>query len=259
MTGQFVPVTAIGGYNFFVGNNAQADGKTVWASKEALEKLGVSEELPPLDNQSRYMKAALGDILNNPARFAGLILKKAYYLLNAYEISSNMDIYYAISDTSPMLAVLALFSFGILLPLSVIGCLFGKYDRQATIPIFLLVILFALVLVAFFITARFRSPLIPILCIFTALGVSAIWSERRNLLTSGRPMLLTLVFFFALCNARIFGVADPRDNIEINLRQAFAFHDRQRIDSCRKILGYILAVDPQSKPAIYLYRQLPEK
>ena len=95
VTGQFVPVTAIGGYNFFVGNNAQADGKTVWASKEALEKLDVSEELPPLDNQSRYLNAALGDILNNPARFAGLILKKTYYLLNAYEISSNTDIYYA--------------------------------------------------------------------------------------------------------------------------------------------------------------------
>ena len=259
VTGQFVPVTAIGGYNFFVGNNAQADGKTVWASKEALEKLGVSEELPPLDNQSRYMKAALGDILNNPARFAGLILKKAYYLLNAYEISSNTDIYYVISDTSPMLAVLALFSFGIFLPLSVIGCLFGKYDRRAAIPVFLFVIPFALVLLAFFITARFRSPLIPILCVFAALGASAIWSERKNLLTSGRTMLLTLVFFFALCNTQFFGVADPRDNLEINLRQAFAFHGRQRMDSCRKMLGHVLAVDPQSKPATYLCRQLPEK
>jgi 4-amino-4-deoxy-L-arabinose transferase-like glycosyltransferase len=259
MSGQFVPVTAIGGYNFFVGNNAQADGKTVWTSKEALEKLGVSENLLPLDNQSRFMKAAFEDILKNPARFIGLILKKTYYLLNAYEISSNVDIYYLISDTSPLLAILALFSFGILLPLAVIGCLFGQYDRRAAVPVFLFAIPFALVLLAFFITSRFRSPLIPILCVFASLGAAAIWSERKNLLTSGRRMLLTLAFFLVLCNTRFFGVTDPRDNLEINLRQAFAFYGRQRIDSCRKILEYVLAVDPQSKPAIYLYRQLPEK
>lgn len=258
MTGQVIPITAIGGYNFFVGNNAHADGKTVWASKDALNKLGVPEDLPPLENQSRYMKAALGDILKNPARFAGLILKKAYYLLNAYEISSNTDIYYVISDTSPMLAVLALFSFGILLPLAVVGIVFGKYSRRAAIPVFLFMIPFALVLLAFFITARFRAPLIPMLCVFATLGVSTIWSERKKLLTSGRTMLLTFVFFLVFCNTQFFGVADPRDNQEINLRQAFAFHSRQRTESCRKMLRHVLAVDPQSKIAAYLLQLLPE-
>ena len=73
MTGQFIPVTAIGGYNFFVGNNADADGKTVWASKKALRKLGVPDDLPPLENQSSYMTAALRDISENPARFSGLV------------------------------------------------------------------------------------------------------------------------------------------------------------------------------------------
>jgi 4-amino-4-deoxy-L-arabinose transferase-like glycosyltransferase len=258
MTGQIIPVTAIGGYNFFVGNNAQADGKTVWASKEALNGLGVSEDLPPLENQSRYMKAALGDILKNPARFAGLMLKKAYYLLNAYEISSNTDIYYVISDTSAMLAVLALFSSGILLPLAVVGFVFGKYDRRAAIPVFLFVIPFALVLLAFFITARFRSPLIPILCVFAALGASTIWNERKCLLTSGRAMLMTLVFLLVFCNTQFFGVADPRDNLDLNLQQAFAFHGQQRMESCGKMLRHVLAVDPQSEPAMYLWRQLPE-
>lgn len=259
MTGQVIPITAIGGYNFFVGNNAHADGKTVWASKDALNKLGVPENLPPLENQSRYMKAALGDILKNPARFAGLILKKVYYLLNAYEISSNTDIYYVISDTSPMLAVLALFSFGILLPLAVVGIVFGKYSRRAAIPVFLFVIPFALVLLAFFITARFRAPLIPMLCVFAALGAATVWSERNNLQTSGRTMLLTLVFLLVFCNTQFFGVADPRDNQELNLQQAFAFHGQQRIESCRKMLQHVLAVDPESKPALYLLRQLPEK
>ena len=258
MTGEIIPVTAIGGYNFFVGNNAQADGKTVWASKEALIELGVSEDLPPLENQSRYMKAAIGDIVKNPAQFVGLILKKAYYLLNAYEISSNTDIYYVISDTSQMLAVLALFSFGILLPLAMVGIAFGKYDRRAAVPVFLFVIPFALVLLAFFITARFRSPLIPVLCVFAALGASRIWSERKILLTSGRLMLLTFVFFLVFCNTQLFGVTDPRDNLDLNLQQAFAFHGQQRMESCWKMLRHVLSVDPQSEPAAYLLRQLPE-
>ena len=257
MSGEFIPVTAIGGYNFYVGNNAQADGKTVWASKDALIELGVPEDAPPLENQSRYMKAALDDIAKDPARFAGLILKKAYYLLNAYEISSNSDIYYVISDTSPLLAVLALFSFGILLPLAVVGIVFGKYDRRAAMPVFLFVIPFALLLLTFFINARFRAPLIPILCVFAALGASAIWSERRSLLMSGRAMLLTFVFFLVFCNTQFFGVADPRDNLELNLQQAFAFHGRQKMESCRKMVGHVLAVEPQSQPAAYLLGHLP--
>lgn len=258
MSGQFIPVTAIGGYNFFVGNNATADGKTVWASKGALYELAVPEDLSPLENQSRYMEAALEDIAEHPARFAGLILKKAYYLLNAYEISSNLDIYYIISDTSPMLAVLALLSFGILLPLAVVGLVFGKYDRRAAAPVFLFVVPFALVLLGFFITARFRSPLIPLLCVFAVLGATAIRDERRSLLTGGRTMLLLFLFLLVFCNTHFFGVADPRDNLEINLQQAFAFQGRQKTDACRKILKRVLTVDPRSVPAIYLWQQLPE-
>ncbi len=258
MTGQFIPVTAIGGYNFFVGNNAQADGKTVWASEKALRELGVPENASPLENQSRYMNAALDDIKADPARFAGLILKKAYYLFNAYEISSNSDMYYVISDTSPLLAVLALFSFGILLPLAVVGIAFGKYDRRAAAPVFLFALPFALLLLAFFINARFRSPLIPILCVFAAAGAASLWNERKNLLKGGRAMLLTFVFFLAFCNTQFFGIADPRDNLDINLQQAFAFHSQQKIKSCEKMLAYVLTVDPQSEPAMHLLRQLPE-
>jgi 4-amino-4-deoxy-L-arabinose transferase-like glycosyltransferase len=258
MTGEFIPVTAIGGYNFFVGNNSHADGKTVWASKEALEKLGVSENLPPLENQSRYMKATLHDIAEHPARFAGLMVKKVYYLLNAHEISSNTDIYYVISDTSPMLAVLALFSSGILLPLAFVGIVFGKYDRRAAIPVFLFVIPFVLILLAFFVNARFRSPLIPVLCVFAALGAMRIWSERMTLLKSGRVVMLTFVFFLALCNTKFFGVTDQRDNVEVNLQQGYAFYGQQRMESCWKILHHVLYVDPTSQPAIYLLQRLPE-
>ena len=256
-TGQIIPITAIGGYNFFVGNNAHADGKTVWASWNALNQLHVSETLSPLENQTKYIKATLGDIQDHPARAAGLILKKAYYLLNAYEIPSNMDLYYVISDTSPLLAVLALFSFGILLPLAVVGLVFGKYDRHAAVPVFLFEIPFALVLLAFFITARFRAPLIPILCVFAALGASTIWGMRSNLLTKGRTIWLTFVFFLLFCNTQFFGVADARDNQDLNLQQALAFYGRQRTESCRKMLNRVLAVDPQSKPALYLLQQLP--
>ncbi|MEI8243837.1 MAG: glycosyltransferase family 39 protein [bacterium] len=257
MCGQFIPVTAIGGYNFFVGNNAQADGKTVWASAAALKALAVPVDLPPLENQSRYLKAAFGDIRKDPARFAGLLAKKAYYLINAHEIASNTDVYCVIAETSPMLAVLALLSFGILLPFAVVGVMFGNYDRRAAVPVFLFIIPFALVLLAFFVNARFRAPMIPFCCVFAALGAAAIWRERNNLLAGGRTLLLTLVLFLVLCNTRFFGVADPRDNLELYLHHAVAFHGRQRTESCRNMLVRVLDVDPQSKPAIYLWRQLP--
>jgi len=257
LTRSFVPITAIGGYNLFVGNNAQSDGKTVWASEKALTDLNISPDLPPLENQRRYVAAATGYIKSNPAQFLKLVVKKAYYLVNSFEISDNVDVYYAISATSLLLAVLAGVSFGLLLPLALVGVVFGRYDRRSAVPVHLFLVTFTAVLLLFFVNSRFRTPLIPFLCVFAVLGAETLWKERKTIFR--RPAVIAfLAFFLLLSNSRLFNVANPRDTVEMNLRQAHAFFYQQKYESCRNMLGYILTVAPDSQTARALCAKLPD-
>jgi hypothetical protein len=258
LTKSFIPISAIGGYNLFVGNNAQSDGKTVWASEKALDQLKVAPDLPPLENQRRYTGAVLDFVKSEPLSFLKLLAKKAYYLANAHEISDNVDIYYSISATSLLLAVLACVSFGLLLPLAVVGLIFGRYERRGAAPVLIFLAVGAGTLLFFFINSRFRAPLLPCLGIFAVLGVETLWRERRELVK--RPARLTV---FAVClllsNSRLFGVTDPRDTLELNLRQAHAFYFKQKFNSCRQLLAHILAVAPESALARSLAAKLPPK
>ncbi|MBN1270475.1 MAG: glycosyltransferase family 39 protein [Kiritimatiellae bacterium] len=257
VTGRFIPITAIGGYNLFVGNNAESDGKTVWASTRTLTELKVSDKGDPLDNQALYTRAVREWARSNPGAFLKLAVKKTYYLASSYEIPSNIDIYYAISATSFVLALLALLSFGILFPLAVTGILFARDRRGKAGPAVLFLAVLSATIVLFFVNARFRAPLLPFLCVYAAAGAEALWRARLRLHKEGLPMLVVLALLLAVSNSRLFGVADPRDTIEVNTRQAYAFFVKGRYQAARTMAENVLFIDPQAEMARALCKQLP--
>jgi len=252
----FIPITAIGGYNLFIGNNAASDGKTVWASQEALKKVDVDAHLPPLENQRRYIDATFRSIRAHPVQFTGLLFKKIFYLFNAYEISSNIDIYYAISWTSAWLPFLAFISFGLLLPLAWVGGLFGSYDRRSAWPSHIFVIMLSLVLVGFFINARYRIPLIPFLCIYAVSGVDVLYRRRRTLIGRDWKILLLLFVSLLISNLSLLGVSDPKDVLEIDSRQAYAFYEGERIKACNDLVSHVLTIGPDAEITKILLREL---
>src|SRR5207249_3702445 len=107
--------------------------------------------------------------------------KKLYLLLAGNEIPRNQEIYPA-RAYSPVLRALLwkvpglAFPFGLLLPLAVVGLAVGSSRAPWLAAI---VGAYALAILAFFITARYRVPLVPFLLVFAAEGVRWFLRDAR--------------------------------------------------------------------------------
>jgi Flp pilus assembly protein TadD len=158
--GEPVLISFNGGINLFLGNNPDYD-RTVAIRPDREWKKLTSEParagVVRYDAQSSYFVGKVRDYLvDDPAGFTRLQLKKARLLLGGDEILRNHSIYAFRSD-SPILAAtlwklgFLAFPWGLLIPLGVVGLVF----RGRRAPLLATVVLvYALVVIAFFITAR---------------------------------------------------------------------------------------------------------
>ena len=175
--GEFIPISWNAGINLYIGNNPRYD-ETV-AIRPDLQwrhfvqeprRAGIQGAGPA---SSYFVQKALGYAVSDPIGFARLQLKKVTLLLEGNEIPRNQDIYPARSD-SPVLRVLLwkipglAFPFGLLMPLGIVGL--AVQGRRAPL-LGWIVLSYAAAILAFFITARYRVPLVPYLAIFGAAGV----------------------------------------------------------------------------------------
>ena len=188
--GDPVLIASQGGVNFYIGNNAQADGYTAllpgfghtWqysdAEYEAGKALGKKTgEIKPSAVSDYYYDKALKFIFKNPGAFAKLIIKKLYLFWNSFQISNNNNLYF-LTDYIGMKA-LPLFLFAIIGPLGFIGTILCFFkDRKYWLFPFLIFGYMATV-VAFFITARFRLPLVPLLAIMSAVSIEELYQSIR--------------------------------------------------------------------------------
>jgi len=202
MGGGLVPVASQGGVNFWIGNNPRADGKTAMAPAhladsgsamsvyedsvrknaelEAERRLG--RRLKPSEVSGYWFGQAARFIKREPVAWLKLTVKKAYFLINGYELPSNRDMYSA-REWSPVMKVLLwkkplAFPFGLLAPLALAGLLYGwrspKTDPAVQRLIIIYIVLYGAGVVAFFVTGRHRLPLAPALIPHAALAVTLI-------------------------------------------------------------------------------------
>ncbi|MGE5177193.1 MAG: tetratricopeptide repeat protein [Hyphomicrobiales bacterium] len=176
------------GINLFVGNNPRYD-ETV-GTRPDLQWRRLSAEPLALGLQGAnegsgyFIRRVLRYALSDPAGFLALQAKKLRLFLGGNEIYRNQAIYPERSR-SPLLAALLwkvpglAFPFGLLLPFAGIGLVVAW--RRAPLLAWSVVV-YALSVIAFFITARYRLPLVPLLLVFAAEGGRWLFAEA-----AGRP------------------------------------------------------------------------
>ena len=183
--GEFIPISWNGGINLFIGNNPRYD-ETVAIRPDLHWKRFVLE---PRREGIRGAGAAssyfVGKVIayagSDPLGFARLQLKKLYLLLAGNEIPRNQEIYPARAH-SPALRLLLwkvpglAFPFGLLMPLGLVGM--AACWRRAPM-LAAIVVAYGAAVLAFFITARYRLPLVPPLLIFAAAGARWFLEEAR--------------------------------------------------------------------------------
>ncbi len=227
-----VLIASQGGINFYIGNNKNSDGisaifyKEDWQYRDfqQMAEKETGESLKPSEISNFYYRKGIGFVSKNPSQALKLYVKKLYLFWNRFEISNNQDIYF-FQRYSPLIRTLPL-GFWLIGPLGLVGMILSMLvgnglvknrsarlkdlRKKASLPI-LFVFSYMVTVVMFFVTARFRLPVIPILIIFS--GFALVWFVDRAFkkdFSSFKLFFLTLAPFLILTNSNAYhlGVGD---------------------------------------------------
>ncbi len=198
-----VLISSNGGINFYIGNSGQYDEKVSihpgmeW---EEMAMMPVNAGFTTAAAKSAYFyDQSLSYIAAQPTEYLQTLVRKLYLFFSGPEIKRNIDIYFA-RQYSHVISFLLWdyllsFPFGVISPLFIIGLfLTWKNDRNDLTILRLYVFTYTLSVLLFFVTARYRIPVLPLFILYAAVGgqflYETIRNRRRGLLL---PVFLTLV------------------------------------------------------------------
>jgi 4-amino-4-deoxy-L-arabinose transferase-like glycosyltransferase len=194
---EVVLISSQGGVNFYMGNNKDADGQTaafpsvggrlnkyqdhVWSDSKALAEDDARRNMSASEVSSYWRTKGMDFITGNPLSALWLSLKKVYLVFCGEELFNNEDPlsgrHYA------LLYSIFIWSFGLRFPYGLLGPLFLLGTvlvlRRKNKPWLPLLFVYSQVITValFFVSSRYRQPLIPAMIIVATAG----WFELREL------------------------------------------------------------------------------
>ncbi len=190
--GEWHLTTAQFGPNLYIGNHAAADGfyaslrpdrgdaryERVDASE--LAEQAVGRDLSPAEVSRYWTRRTLHDIAADPLRWLALMLRKSYFVFHAVENGDTED-QYTYCDQSRLLALLTrTLHFGVLLPVAAFGLAATWRNRRRTWLLLGIILVYAGAVALFYVFARYRLPLVPLLLLLAAAGLyrGTAWVRR---------------------------------------------------------------------------------
>ena len=177
-TGKFTFLPSGGGLNLYIGNNPESDATinarpgSPWS--ELTDRPKRDGVRGGMWERNRYFLGKVGDYLvERPLDFVGGLGRKILMLIGSRELPRNVDPY-LFAEASPVLRALLFrigpfgFPMGLILPFAVLGLVLG-FRRMPGLPLVLIAV-FGAGLVLYFVTSRYRTPLIPLLCVAAGIG-----------------------------------------------------------------------------------------
>jgi tetratricopeptide (TPR) repeat protein len=200
--GELVLIATQGGVNFWIGNNPEASGilsvlpgyGNTWTMEDAQSQaeMDVGHKLKAGELSNYYYSKGKQFLLAHPLLAVRFMIRKTALFFNQFEISNNKHIAYY-SALSPWLPPLQKLNFGLLIPFSLLG--FWVLWKRPIVRITLFLLLaYALTVILFFVTSRFRMPAVPWMVIIAAAGM--VWAldliPAKAAPRNGKPLLLLL-------------------------------------------------------------------
>ncbi|UCG51533.1 MAG: tetratricopeptide repeat protein [Candidatus Latescibacterota bacterium] len=182
----FVLVSSNAGVNLFIGNNDEASGifylppesgldntRLYLSSRDAAEKATGKEGLKPSEVSRYWASEALRFVSGRPGDASRLLLRKFVLFWNHYEIPNHHNRYFIGLNYAPLLGYLIV-GFWLIAPLAIVGILVS-HRTNGPGRVWRLYLGFILAymgsLIPFFVTARYRLPVVPFLVVFASIGV----------------------------------------------------------------------------------------
>lgn len=186
VTGRMTLMPSSGGINLYIGNNPDSDATVrirpgyQWT---LLDQLPAKHGVRGMWDSSAWFHAQVRDYATTePGDWMRGMVSKSMQLICSRELARNVDVY-VFRDWSAVLTATTWrlggfgFPFGVLLPLTVVGLV--AHRRHVPLALPLMVVGYAGAIVLVFVSARYRLPLVPVLCVLAAGGVVWLWDACR--------------------------------------------------------------------------------
>jgi tetratricopeptide (TPR) repeat protein len=232
--GEFHLTTAQFGPNFYIGNSKSAKGfyeplkegrgSAMFERDDAttLAEQAMGRKLTPSEVSNYWTVKALDEIRADILRWVRLVWRKWLLVWNISEVGDSDD-QYTSGDWSPLLQVLnRLLHFGILCPLAALGICLTWNRRKRIWLLCALILVYAGSVALFYVFSRYRFPLVPMLILFAAAGLTflrdAVRKAPRRALWAG---VAAAVVATVVCNHAMMPEAVIRADTHINFGNAF--------------------------------------
>lgn len=222
LSGDFRLMPWQGAYNLYAANKDGANGRyfqqsisfseiPVGANSTRMESeylyWKAVSQAGSIDDMNAYWRSRLfEDILSDPLRWGVLMLRKVFYVFNDWEQYNNLSYHYQ-KSRYPLLGVNPL-GWGVVL-LGGLLALFGG-GRYAARPqlwgILILIAAYGAGLLLFFVSARFRLPMVPLVVVLFGGVMIVPWGRLSSLRRVS--VLITLVVFGVFIYGNWFGARD---------------------------------------------------
>jgi tetratricopeptide (TPR) repeat protein len=259
VAGDFVLISSHGGLNFYIGNNPEADGTYhrvpgITPSIEGQEKdarllaeRALGRRLRASEVSAYFYARAWAWIREHPGTALRLLFRKIAYVFNATDLSLNYSYAYYSRDEPTLLRFLVVGPW-LLVPLG----LWGLAALWRRVPGFALwasfVPLYALSVAAFFVSSRYRLPLLVPLCVGAGAAVDkllALVRERSPRALVGHLAVLSALTLFTNWD---FGLDDGRSQERTEM--ILFLVDHGRTEEARALLAKTERTHPE-RGALY--------
>jgi len=189
--GEFLVSTSQAGPNFYIGNNPHASGTyepllpergdPLFERDDAtrLASAAAGRSLSPSEVSDYWLGRSFAYIRSQPFHWLGLMGKKALLTLNAAELPDTESIQ-AYAGDSRILRGLFWLNFGVILPLAVLGAWVSRKAWRRLLVLYGMFAGLVLAVAAFYVVARYRHPLVPIVLLFAAAGLHGVLGMRQG-------------------------------------------------------------------------------
>jgi tetratricopeptide (TPR) repeat protein len=277
--GEFHLTTSQFGPNFYIGNHAGARGfyeplvpghgsaadERDDAARLAVEVSGRT--LSPGEVSAFWTLRALEFIRAQPGAWLGQLARKLALTYNALEIADteSQDVY---AEWSSVLRALAPFGFGVVLCLAAFGVCMTLGAWRRLWFLYAIALTYTFSIVVFYVFARYRFPLVPVLLLFAAGGI-ATWRDPaarpRRRWAFAALVLAGVLANLPLASARVDRVAhyvnignalllDPAKRDEAAVFYEKALRDSPGSPAAHFGMGVLLVQKDRPREAIAHYR-----